>query len=59
MKSELKERRNKAIRKRISELCGTGMKTMDIYSKVAAEFWLDESTLAHIASKCGYYANDL
>ena len=31
---------------------------MDIYAKVGEEFWLEESTIANIVSKSGYYKND-
>ena len=58
MKTNLKERSNAAICMRVNELCGTGMKVMDIYAKVGEEFWLEESTIANIVSKSGYYKND-
>ena len=55
MLSDLKKRRNAAILKRVHELYCTGMKSMDIYRQVGEEFWLEESTIANIAAKCGWY----
>ena len=51
MKTDLKERRNAAICKRVDELCGTGMKVMDIYAQVSEEFWLEEITIRLIYKK--------
>lgn len=48
MKSDLKERRNAAICKRVNELCGKGLLVMEIYAKVGEEFWLDETTVRNI-----------
>ena len=55
MKSDLKERRNAAICKRVRELCGTGMPVMNIYAQVGEEFWLEESTIKRIFNKYGHY----
>ena len=57
MKSTLKQRRNAAICKRVNELLGTGMKIMDVYAKVAEEFWLEEVTIRLIFTKNGFYNN--
>ena len=51
MKTDLKERRNAAICKRVDELCGTGLPVMEIYAKVGEEFWLDETTVRNIFAK--------
>ena len=51
MKSDLKARRNAAICKRVNDLCGTGMKVMDIYAQVGEEFWLEERTIREIYAK--------
>ena len=51
MTTNLKERRNAAICMRVNELCGTGMKVMDIYAKVGEEFWLEERIIREIYAK--------
>ena len=56
MNSDLKERRNKAICKRVQELCGTGLPVMQIYTELEEEFWLDASTIKRICNKYGHYA---
>jgi len=53
MKSDLKERRNAAICKRVYELLGTGKRVMDIYAQVGEEFWLEEITIRLIYKKYG------
>ena len=45
MKSDLKERRNAAIVKRVNELLGQNRPIMDIYAQVGEEFWLEETTI--------------
>ena len=53
MKSDLKQRRNAAICKRVNELLGQGRPIMDIYAQVGEEFWLEETTIRNIFNK--YY----
>ena len=48
MKSDLKERRNKAICARVRELCGTGLPVMQIYTNLEEEFWLNATTIRNI-----------
>jgi len=51
MKSDLKERRNAAICKRVYELLGTGKPIMQVYSDLEEEFWLDGETIRQIYNK--------
>jgi len=57
MKSDLKERRNAAIYKRVYELLGTGKRVMDVYAQVGEEFWLEETTIRQIFNKNSVYNN--
>lgn len=59
MKSNLKERRNAAIVKRVQELLGSKRPIMDVYSQVGEEFWLEETTIRLIYNKNSHYSKQV